>query len=138
MHQSILPDLAVAAAAAAAAARHEFNTSTASSSVMNHGSSQSENSLLRGLDSSLGVGSTGLGMRPSIVPPHLPPPHLSSLLHTNSQTHRELIQHQLQLHHQHQQLQGKNFLCYFIFRPIRETIRIMFRIVNVLTLLEID
>lgn len=121
MHQSILPDLAVAAAAAAAAARHEFNTSTASSSVMNHGSSQSENSLLRGLDSSLGVGSTGLGMRPSIVPPHLPPPHLSSLLHTNSQTHRELIQHQLQLHHQHQQqLQGKNLLDYYLFKPLRQ------------------
>ena len=107
MHQSILPDLAVAAAAAAAA-RHEFmsgNTSTANS-VINPTTSV-ENSLLRGLDSSLGIGSTGIGVRQPGVPPHLPPPHLSSLLHTNSQTHRELIQHQLQLHHHHQQqLQG--------------------------------
>ena len=118
MHQSILPDLAVAAAAAAAAARHEFiNTSSSSSSAMNHASPQVESSLLRNLDSTLG--STGLGMRPSVVPPHLPPPHLSSLLHTNSQTHRELIQHQLQLHHQHQQqLQGNVHLNHFYISRI--------------------
>ena len=114
MHQSILPDLAVAAAAAAAA-RHEFmsgNASTAAS-IMSH-TATTENSLLRGLDSTLGVGS---GLRQPVVPPHLPPPHLSSLLHTNSQTHRELIQHQLQLHHHHQQqqLQG-NIKLVFVFR----------------------
>ena len=102
MHQSILPDLAVAAAAAAAA-RHEFMSGGVSttSTPMNT-SIQTENSLLRSLDTSIGSGGIG---RPSIVPPHLPPPHLSSLLHTNSQTHRELIQHQLQLHHHHQQQQ---------------------------------
>lgn len=114
MHQSILPDLAVAAAAAAAA-RHEFmsgNTSTATS-IMNP-TTTVENSLLRGLDSALGVGSSVMGIRQPGVPPHLPPPHLSSLLHTGSQTHREMIQHQLQLHHHHQQqqqqLQGKSYI----------------------------
>ena len=115
MHQSILPDLAVAAAAAAAA-RHEFmsgNASTAAS-IMSH-TATTENSLLRGLDSTLGSG--GIGLRQPVVPPHLPPPHLSSLLHTNSQTHRELIQHQLQLHHHHQQqqLQG-NIKLVFVFK----------------------
>ena len=105
MHQSILPDLAVAAAAAAAA-RHEFmsgNTSTAASVI--NATAPAENSLLRGLDSALGVGSSNIGIRQPVVPPHIPPPHLSSLLHTGSQTHREMIQHQLQLHHHHQQQQ---------------------------------
>ena len=110
MHQSILPDLAVAAAAAAAA-HHEFISGNSSTAVtgINPTVAASENSLLRGLGPSLGIGSAGIGVRHPPGPPHLshPPPHLSSLLHNNSQTHRELIHHQLQLHHQQQQqLQG--------------------------------
>ena len=105
MQQSILPDLAVAAAAAAAA-HHEFlsagGTSTASSAI--NQAVANENSLLRGL----GGGPGGVGVRQPSGPHQFPPPHLSSILHASSQTHRDLIQHQLQLHHHHQQqLQGK-------------------------------
>lgn len=105
MQQSILPDLAVAAAAAAAA-HHEFlsagGTPTATSAI--NQAAANENSLLRGL----GGGPGGVGVRQPSGPHPFPPPHLSSILHANSQTHRELIQHQLQLHHHHQQqLQGK-------------------------------
>ena len=108
MQQSILPDLAVAAAAAAAA-HHEFlsagNTSTATSGI--NQTAANENSLLRGLGSTLVGGPGGVGIRQPTGHPHLPPPHLSSILHANSQTQRDLIQHQLQLHHHHQQqLQG--------------------------------